>query len=80
MTSKDEAPRSESVQYANGEEWRAITNSSRKSEEAGPKWERRSVVDVSGGESEAWCGKEQHCIEPGMLGPRIKGNGTWSRR
>ena len=53
MTSKDEAPRSESVQYANGEEWRAITNSSRKSEEAGPKWERRSVVDVCGGESEA---------------------------
>ena len=29
---------------------RAITNSSRKNEVAGPKWKWRSVVDVSGGE------------------------------
>ena len=35
MTLEDELPRSEGVQYATGEEWR---NSSRKNEEAGPKW------------------------------------------
>ena len=42
MTPKDERPpaplRSEGVQYATGEEWRAITNGSRKKEVAGPKW------------------------------------------
>ena len=35
MTLEDELPRSEGVQNATGEEWR---NSSRKNEEAGPKW------------------------------------------
>ena len=29
MTSKDEFPRSEGVQYATGEEWRRTTNSSK---------------------------------------------------
>ena len=51
MTMGDKAPGSEGVQYATGEEWRAITNSSRKKEVAGPKWKRCTVVDVSGGES-----------------------------
>ena len=44
-------PRSEGVQYATREEYRAITNSSRKNEVAGPKQKQCSVVDVSGGES-----------------------------
>ena len=39
MTPEDNPPRSESVQYATGEELRAITNSSSKNEMAGPKWE-----------------------------------------
>ena len=47
----DTPPSSEAVQYATGEEWRTITNSSRKNEEAGPKQKWHSVVDVSGGES-----------------------------
>ena len=51
MTPEDEPPRSEEVLYASGEEWRAITNSSRKNEAAGPKQKQHSVVDVSGGES-----------------------------
>ena len=34
---EDEPPRLEGVQYATGEEWWAITNSSRKNELAGPK-------------------------------------------
>ena len=51
MTLEEWPPRSEGVQYATGEEWRAITNSSRKKEVAGPKWKRCTVVDVSGGES-----------------------------
>ena len=36
-TLEDEQPRSEGVQYATEEEWREITNSSRKDEAAGPK-------------------------------------------
>ena len=62
MTPEAEPPRSESVQYATGEEQRAITNISRKNEAAGPKWNRCSVVDVSGGESKAQCCQEQYCI------------------
>ena len=46
MTMEDEPPRLEGVQYAAGEEWRAITV--RKNEVAGPKWEWYSAVDVSG--------------------------------
>ena len=37
MTPEDEPPRSEGVQYATGEKWRTITNSSRKKEMVGPK-------------------------------------------
>ena len=46
-----EPPRLEGVQYATGEEWRAVTNSSRKNEAARSKQEQHSPVDVSGGES-----------------------------
>ena len=38
MTLEDEPPRSEGIQYATGEELRAITNSSRQNEVAGLKW------------------------------------------
>ena len=48
MTLKDEPSRSAGVQYATGEEQR---NSSRRNEEAEPKWKQCPVVDVSGGES-----------------------------
>ena len=58
ITLEVESPSSEGVQYTNGEEWRAITNSSRKKEVAGPKQKRRPVVDVSGGESKVRCYKE----------------------
>ena len=61
-------PRSEGVQYATGEEQRAITNSSRKSEEAKSKQKQHPVVDMSDGESKVWCCKEQYCI------------GTWNVR
>ena len=37
MTLEDVSPRLTGIQYATGEEWRAITNSSRKNEAAGPK-------------------------------------------
>ena len=39
------------VQYATGEEQRAITNSSRENEVVGQKQTCHSVADVSGGES-----------------------------
>ena len=57
------APTSEGVQYAAGEWQRAITNSSRKNEVAGPKQKWRSVIDASGGESKAQCCKEQYWLE-----------------
>ena len=62
MTPEDELCRSEGFQYATGEEWRAITNSSRKNEMAGPKQKQCSVLDMSGGESKVQCCKEQYCI------------------
>ena len=55
-----------SIRY--GEEWRAITNSSRKNAEAGPKQKRRPVVDVPGGKSKVRCYEEQNGI------------GTWNVR
>ena len=48
---EDEPLRSEGVQYATGEEWRAIASSYRKNEVAGPKKKQHKVIDVSGGES-----------------------------
>ena len=68
MTPKNKSPRSESVQYAAGEEQRRITNSPRMNEAAGPKQVQHSVVDVSGDESKIQCCKEQYCI------------GTWNVR
>ena len=56
------------VQYVTREEWRAITNSSRKNEAAGPKQKQHSVVDVSGRESKVWGCKEGYC------------RGTWNVR
>ena len=50
------------VQYAPGEERRAITKSSRKNEVAEPKRKWCSVVDVSGGDCKVQCCKEQYCI------------------
>ena len=62
------SPRSVSVQYANEEEQRANTNSSRKNEAAGPKWKWQSVIDISGDENKIQCCKEHYCI------------GTWNVR
>ena len=68
MILEDESPRSEDVQYAAMEEWRAITNSSRKNGVTGPKREQCSVVDASAGESKVQSSKEP-AREPGSLGP-----------
>ena len=62
MTLEDEPPYLEGVQYATGEEQRAITNGSGENEVAGLKQKRNWGVDVSGGKSEVWCCKEQYCI------------------
>ena len=67
-TLKDEPLRLEGVQYATGEDQTTITNNFRKNAAAGPKWKRRSVVNVSGSESEVQCCREQCCI------------GTWNVR
>ena len=68
MTLEDVSPSLTGIQYATGEEWRAITNSSRKNEVAGSKQKCCSVVDVPCGESKVQCCKEQYCI------------GTWTVR
>ena len=47
-TPKLSPPGPEGVQHTTGEEQRKITNSPRRSEVAGPKEIRHSVVDVSG--------------------------------
>ena len=62
MTLEAEPPRLVGVQYATGDEQRAITNSPRKNEAAGPKQKRYSVVDVFGGESKAQCYKDHYFI------------------
>ena len=64
-TLKDESPRSVGVQYTTGEESK---ESSRSNEEAEPKQKGPPGVDVSGGESQVQCCKEQYCI------------GTWNVR
>ena len=61
-------PRSEGVRYATRKKWRAITNSSRKNEEARPKWKQCPVVYVSGGESKFDAVKNNITYEPGTLG------------
>ena len=60
MILRDELPRLVGAQYAPGEEWR---NSSRRNEEAEPKWKQCPSVDMSGGESKVCCCEEQYCIE-----------------
>ena len=57
------APKRECVKYTTAEEWREITSSSERMK-AGTKWERQSVVYVSGDESKVQCCKEQYCIGP----------------
>ena len=61
-TPEDESPRSVGIQYATGEEWRAVTNSSKKNEVTGPKQKQCLVVNVSGGEHKVPCCKEQYYI------------------
>ena len=56
----DEPPGLGKVQYATGEEQRALINSSRKNEVAGPKWKECLVLDVSGGERKVCFCKEQY--------------------
>ena len=53
------------AQYAIEEKQR---KSSRRNEEAEPKWKQCLVVDVSGGENKVQCCKEHYCI------------GTWNVR
>ena len=64
-TPKDEPPRLVGVQYTTGKERR---NSSRKNEEAGPKWKHCPVAYVSGGESKFDAVKNNIAYEPGTLG------------
>ena len=62
---KEEPPRSVSVQYAIGDQWRS---NSRKNEEMEPKQKQYPVAGVTGDESKVQCCKEQYCV------------GTWNVR
>ena len=59
-TLKEEVPRSVSVQYATGDQWR---NNSRKYEGMEPKQKQQPVVDGTGDRSKIQCCKEKHCLE-----------------
>ena len=78
MTLEDRAPRSESVQFVTGEEQRAVTNSSRKNEVAGPRWKWHSVLDGSGGESKVPYYKEQFCIRTCNVRSMNQSERMWS--
>ena len=65
MTQTDGLPMLAGAHYATGKEQR---NSSRRNEEAEPKWKQCPAVDVSGSESKVRCCKEQYCL------------GTWNVR
>ena len=56
---KEEPPRSVSVQYATGDQWR---NNSRKNEGMKTKQKQYPVVDVTGEGSKVRCCKGQYCI------------------
>ena len=58
-TWKDELPRSVSVQYATGDQWR---HNSRKNEGMQPKQKQHPVMDGTGDVSRVQCCKEQYCI------------------
>ena len=66
-------PRLEGVQYATGEEWRAITNSYWKEKAVGPKQKWQSVVDVSHDKNEPQCCKEQYYIGTWIVRPMNQG-------
>ena len=62
---KEELPRSVSVQYATGYQWR---NNSRKNEGMEPKQKQYLVANVTGDRSKVQCCEEEYCI------------GTWNAR
>ena len=62
MTPQDEPSRLQGAQYAPAEEQRTVTNSFRKNEVVRPKQKQSLAMDVSGGENQVQCCKEQYCI------------------
>ena len=62
MTPEDEPPKSEGMQYATGEDQRAIMNRCRKDYVGWTKQGWHLAVDVSGDQRKVWCYKEQYCI------------------
>ena len=82
MTPGDEPPGLEGVQYATGDEQRAIMNSSSKNEAAGPNQKKPPVVDVSGLSPKVKSNAVKNSIakEFGVLGLWIKVNWMWPSR
>ena len=73
-------PRPEGIQYATGEEWRAIMNSSKKNEVAGAKHKWCSVWVCLVVKLKSSVVKHNIAQEHGLLGPWIKVNWMWSSR
>ena len=69
MTPEDEPSMLECIQYATGEEQRAIMNSSTRNEVARLKWKWHSVVDVLAVKGKCNAIKNNIAEEPGMSGP-----------
>ena len=73
VTPEHEPPRLEGVWYTTGQVQKAICDSSRRNESAGPKLKWCSVVDVSGSENKEQCYKEQYCIGTWKVRPMNQG-------
>ena len=74
---KEKLPRSVGVQHATGQEQR---DSSKRNEEAERKQKQRPAVEVSGGESQVRCCKEQYCIGTWNVRSMNQANWKWSNR
>ena len=80
MTLEDEPPRSEGVQYDPGEERRVITASSRRTKQRGQSGANAGVWLCLVLRAKSDAVKSNIAEEPGMLGPWLKANWTWSSR
>ena len=78
---KEGLPKSESAQYATGDQWRYDEFlHSRENEGMEPKQKQYPVVDVTGDRSRVQCCKDQYCIGTWNVRSMNQGKWKWSNR
>ena len=80
MTLEDETPTTKHVQHVTGKEQRAINNSSRKNEWLGQNGNNTKLWTYLVLKVKSDALRNNVAWKPGMLGPWIKVNWTWSSR